>query len=65
MESTTVQKLSAEAIGTFVLVLAAAAITTSDGSVHAAGIDGPLEIDSGGGDLSCDRIRGNFRIISG
>ena len=45
--------------------LSAAVISTSDGGVHATGVDGVLEIDSGAGDLACDRVRGNCRLMTG
>jgi DUF4097 and DUF4098 domain-containing protein YvlB len=45
--------------------LSFAAISTSDGSVNASGIDGPLEVDSQGGDLSCDRVRGDCKLVTG
>jgi DUF4097 and DUF4098 domain-containing protein YvlB len=45
--------------------LNAAVISTSDGVVEASGVDGTLDIDTGGGELSVDRIRGNCKLITG
>jgi hypothetical protein len=42
--------------------LGAASIWTSDGPVEANGIDGGLEVDSGAGPLTADRIHGNCRL---
>lgn len=39
-----------------------AVIRTSEGSVDANAIDGDLEVNSGGGDLRCDRIRGDCNL---
>jgi hypothetical protein len=45
--------------------LAAAAVSTSGGAVDVRGIDGALVVDSGGGELFVDRIRGDCRISTG
>jgi DUF4097 and DUF4098 domain-containing protein YvlB len=45
--------------------LQALTITTSDGVVNAAGVDGNLDVDTGGGELFADHIRGDCRLITG
>jgi hypothetical protein len=45
--------------------VASAAIGTADGSVEVTGIDGSLEVNSGAGDLKCDRIRGDCNLTTG
>ncbi len=45
--------------------LAAAMVATSEGAVKATEIDGNLEIDSAGGELTVDRIGGDCRLITG
>jgi DUF4097 and DUF4098 domain-containing protein YvlB len=45
--------------------LVEAAVSTSDGAVEATGIEGPLNVDTGGGDLTCDRVRGECKLVSG
>ncbi len=45
--------------------LEAAAISTADGGVEANGVDGTLTADSGAGELKCDRIRGECRLMTG
>ena len=40
-------------------------ISTSEGAVHATGVDGDLLVDSGAGELYCDRIHGNTRLLTG
>ena len=40
-------------------------VSTSDGAVEASGIDGPLEVDTGAGEIGADRIRGDCRLITG
>jgi DUF4097 and DUF4098 domain-containing protein YvlB len=45
--------------------LVEAAIMTSDGTVEANGVDGPVAIESGAGVLKADRIRGDCRMITG
>src|SRR4051794_26786729 len=45
--------------------LQAALISTSDGSVGAAGIDGGLDVDTGAGEVSVDRVLGNSKLITG
>jgi hypothetical protein len=45
--------------------LAAAAVTTSDGVVDVRGVDGPLAVDTGGGELFVDRVRGDCRLSTG
>ena len=44
--------------------LNAAAIATSEGTVEANGIDGLLTVDSGAGEVKCDRIRGDARLTT-
>jgi len=43
----------------------AAYINTSDGDVEADGLDGPLQVNSVGGALKCDRIRGDCSLNTG
>src|SRR5580658_943984 len=38
--------------------LTLATISTTNGAVEARGVDGSLDVDSGGGALTCDRVRG-------
>jgi ribosomal protein S28E/S33 len=45
--------------------LAAAAISTSDGTVDVRGIDGVLNVDTGGGELQVDRVGGNCKLSTG
>ncbi len=45
--------------------LAALAVATTNGAVDAKGVDGPIEVNTGAGELSCDRIRGNCSLITG
>lgn len=45
--------------------LTAATIATSDGGVQATGIDGSVDVDSGGGELMADRIGGNCKLLTG
>ena len=45
--------------------LTSAVVSTSDGAVEATGIEGPLDVDSGAGDLSVDRIQGDCKLITG
>jgi len=42
-----------------------AEISTFDGSVEATGVDGGLNVDTGGGELRIDRIRGNCKVSTG
>lgn len=42
-----------------------AAISTSDGRVEAAGVDGLLEVDTGAGELAIDRIKGDCKLLTG
>jgi DUF4097 and DUF4098 domain-containing protein YvlB len=44
--------------------LAAAAVSTSDGAVDVRGVDGPLVVDSGGGELFVDRVRGDCKLFT-
>jgi hypothetical protein len=44
--------------------LGAAVVSTSEGAVEVNGIDGSLTADSGGGELKCDRIRGDCRLTT-
>ncbi|HMC58956.1 MAG TPA: hypothetical protein VKJ01_07185, partial [Candidatus Solibacter sp.] len=45
--------------------LSAVEISTSDGPVEAAGVNGPLTVDTGAGELSIDRIRGDCKAVTG
>jgi DUF4097 and DUF4098 domain-containing protein YvlB len=45
--------------------LSAASVTTSDGSVNAAGVDGALDIDTGAGEVAIDRIGGDCKLTTG
>jgi hypothetical protein len=45
--------------------LAALAIGTTNGAVDAEGVDGLLDVNTGAGEVSCDRIRGNCSLITG
>lgn len=45
--------------------LEAAVISTAEGGVEANGIDGALTADSGAGELKCDRVRGDCRLMTG
>lgn len=45
--------------------LEAAEIVTTDGSISAAGIDGPLTAGTGAGAVAADRIRGLCRLTTG
>jgi len=40
-------------------------VSTSDGAVDAGGIDGPLEVDTGAGEIAADRISGDCRLLTG
>jgi len=42
-----------------------AVISTSEGAVQATGIEGPLDVDSGAGDLTVDRVQGDCKLITG
>jgi hypothetical protein len=42
--------------------LEGATITTSDGAVEATGVDGGLQVETGAGDLTVDRIRGDCKL---
>src|SRR5262249_9599282 len=42
-----------------------AVISTSDGAVQATGVDGTVAVDSGAGEIACDRIRGNCTLATG
>jgi DUF4097 and DUF4098 domain-containing protein YvlB len=44
--------------------LESAAISTSDGVVDASGVDGPLTVDTGGGELNIDRIQGDCKLYT-
>jgi DUF4097 and DUF4098 domain-containing protein YvlB len=46
-------------------LLSAVEISTSDGPVEAAGVNGPLTVDTGAGELSVDRIRGECKLVTG
>jgi len=39
-------------------------ISTSEGAVQASGIEGLLDVDSGAGDLSADRIGGDCKLVT-
>jgi DUF4097 and DUF4098 domain-containing protein YvlB len=45
--------------------LAAAAVSTSEGAVHATGIEGPLDVDTGAGEIAVDRVRGDCTLTTG
>ncbi len=45
--------------------LDAAIVSTEDGPVEVNGIDGPLDVESGAGELKCNRIRGDCRLVTG
>jgi len=45
--------------------LSNAVISTSEGAVQASGIEGPLDVDSGAGDLSVDRVQGDCKLVTG
>jgi DUF4097 and DUF4098 domain-containing protein YvlB len=45
--------------------LAAAAVHTSDGAVDVRGVDGVLDVDTGGGELLVDRVGGNCKLSTG
>src|ERR1051326_5140828 len=45
--------------------LSNAVISTSEGAVQATGIEGALDVDSGAGDLSVDRVQGDCKLITG
>jgi DUF4097 and DUF4098 domain-containing protein YvlB len=45
--------------------LSAVALSTSDGSIGASGIDGTLDADTRAGSVSVDRIRGDSKLITG
>ena len=42
-----------------------AVISTSDGAVQATGIEGTLDVDSGAGELTADRIGGDCKLVTG
>ena len=44
--------------------LAAAAVSTSDGAVDVRGVDGNLVVDTGGGELSVDRVGGDCKLFT-
>ncbi|HEY2015715.1 MAG TPA: hypothetical protein VGH38_19565 [Bryobacteraceae bacterium] len=45
--------------------LSHAVVSTSEGAVQARGVEGPLEVDSGAGELTADRIQGDCRLVTG
>ena len=45
--------------------LASAVVATSDGAVQATGVDGSVDINSGGGELTADRIGGDCKLVTG
>ena len=45
--------------------LAAAAVSTSDGTVDVRGVDGTLNVDTVGGELLVDRVGGNCKLSTG
>jgi hypothetical protein len=45
--------------------LAALAIVTTSGAVDARGVEGLLDVNTGAGQLSCDRIHGDCTLITG
>lgn len=42
-----------------------AVISTSEGAVQATGIEGPLDVDSGAGELTVDRVQGDCKLVTG
>ena len=44
--------------------LAEAAVSTSDGAVDVRGVDGALVVDTGGGELYVDRVRGDCKLFT-
>jgi DUF4097 and DUF4098 domain-containing protein YvlB len=45
--------------------LSALAVATTSGAVDAKGVDGPIDVNTGAGELSCDRIRGDSTLVTG
>ncbi len=45
--------------------LAGLMVVSSDGGVNASGVDGPVDITTGAGNLTLDRIRGDCRVSTG
>ncbi len=45
--------------------LLAAVLSTTDGPVQAIGVDGDLDVETGGGELTIDRIGGDSRLFTG
>jgi DUF4097 and DUF4098 domain-containing protein YvlB len=45
--------------------LTAASVSTSEGAVRATGVEGPLDVDTGAGDIMADRIRGDCNLTTG
>jgi hypothetical protein len=44
--------------------LTAAAVSTSDGAVDVRGVEGALNVDTGGGELFVDRVGGNCKLFT-
>ena len=40
-------------------------IATSDGAVDASGVDGRLDVNTGAGEVTADRIRGDCKLVTG
>lgn len=45
--------------------LESAAISTSDGAVHARNVDGLLEVDTGAGELTVENVKGDCKLVTG
>jgi hypothetical protein len=45
--------------------LVAAILSTTDGPVNAVGVEGELEVETGGGNLMVDRVGGDCRLFTG
>jgi DUF4097 and DUF4098 domain-containing protein YvlB len=45
--------------------LTAAVVSTSEGAVHATGVEGPLDVDTGAGEIVVDRVRGDCSLTTG
>jgi len=45
--------------------LTAATVSTSEGAIHATGIEGPLDADTGAGEITVDRVRGDCSLTTG
>ncbi len=45
--------------------LAALSVGTTNGAVEAHGVDGVLDVNTGAGEVSCDRVRGDATLVTG